>query len=364
MLRAGPTLAPTACVRCSSLTLRSSATGHTQTDHRIGHATGLPQLPDILGEVRDGRFGFASRHRPATNRTRKGVVLSRDPPRGNYAREGSMNALRRDSFLLVTLAAATTTPALSQTVAPAVGPAAIGTPNTASIPDFSGVWAHLSWPDFEPPLVGPGPVTNRARQNGRSNIYQLVGDYTNPILKLHAAEVVKKHGELSMGGVPYPTPSNQCWPGGVPFVLWNIGMQMLQQPDKITILYSKDHEVRHVRMNQSHPTPVTPSWYGDSVGHYEGDTLVIDTVGVKIGPLQWSTCTAHRTAQLYMSWSVIGCSITKMRKRRKSGAKERFGASKVLIRALHATPTTRARGCSSNSLLRMTASSPSPGRRP
>ena len=29
---------------------------------------------------------------------------------------------------------------------------------------------------------------------------------------------------------------------------------------------------------------MTPSWYGDSVGHYEGDTLVIDTVGVKIGP--------------------------------------------------------------------------------
>jgi hypothetical protein len=36
-------------------------------------------------------------------------------------------------------------------------------------------------------------------------------------------------------------------------------------------------------MNQSHPTPATPSWYGDSVGHYEGGTLVIDTVGVKVG---------------------------------------------------------------------------------
>ena len=59
---------------------------------------------------------------------------------------------------------------------------------------------------------------------------------------------------------------------------------MLQQPDKITILYSNDHEVRHVRMNQTHPAHVTPSWYGDSVGRYEGDTLVIDTVGVKIGP--------------------------------------------------------------------------------
>ena len=58
-------------------------------------------------------------------------------------------------------------------------------------------------------------------------------------------------------------------------------MQMLQQPDKITILYCNDHEVRHVRMNEPHPAQVTPSWYGDSVGHYEGDTLVIDTVGVK-----------------------------------------------------------------------------------
>ena len=60
--------------------------------------------------------------------------------------------------------------------------------------------------------------------------------------------------------------------------------RLLQQPDKITILYDYDHQVRHVRMNQSHPAHVTPSWYGDSVGHYEGDTLVIDTVGIKVGP--------------------------------------------------------------------------------
>src|SRR5215472_2464089 len=64
---------------------------------------------------------------------------------------------------------------------------------TPSIPDFSGIWAHLSWPDFEPPLAGPGPVTNRSRRNGVGNSYQLVGDYTNPILKPQAAEVVKKH---------------------------------------------------------------------------------------------------------------------------------------------------------------------------
>jgi hypothetical protein len=58
-------------------------------------------------------------------------------------------------------------------------------------------------------------------------------------------------------------------------------MQMLQQPGEITILYAEDHEVRRVRMNQNHPQHVRPSWYGDSVGPYEGDTLVIDTVGIK-----------------------------------------------------------------------------------
>lgn len=117
-----------------------------------------------------------------------------------------------------------------------------------------------------------------------SNYNQLVGDYTNPILNRRAAEIVKKHGELSLSGVGYPTPSNQCWPGGVPYIFWTFGMQMLQQKDKITILYLHDHEVRQVRMNEAHPARVTPSWYGDSVGRYEDETLVIDTVGVKLGP--------------------------------------------------------------------------------
>jgi len=40
-------------------------------------------------------------------------------------------------------------------------------------------------------------------------------------------------------------------------------MQMLQQPDKVTILYSNDHVVRHVRLNRPHPARVTPSWYRD-----------------------------------------------------------------------------------------------------
>ena len=206
-----------------------------------------------------------------------------------------MNVQRRDFLLLVTLAAATATPAVGQVVAPAIGAA-----NTISIPDFSGMWGNFYGPGFELPPSGPGPVVNKSRTRqvlgdddqplpATANVLvsdpnQLVGDYTNPILKPQAAEIVKKHGEIELSGSPAPNPTNQCWPSGVPYVFWNVGMQMFQQADRITILYSYDHEFRQVRMNQPHPLRVTPSWYGDSVGHYEGDTLVIDTVGVKIGP--------------------------------------------------------------------------------
>jgi hypothetical protein len=195
-----------------------------------------------------------------------------------------MNVRWGDFLLVVTLVAAAATPALGQAATPAGGVASSYAPGAAPIPDFSGIWGHPSL-GFEPPLSGPGPVLNKSRlPTGESDFDKLVGDYTNPILKPEAAQMVKRAGEVALSGMAYPTPSSQCWPGGVPFIFWNIGMQMLQQPDKVTILYSNDHEVRHIRLNQPHPARVTPSWYGDSVGHYEGDTLVIDTVGVKIGP--------------------------------------------------------------------------------
>ena len=54
---------------------------------------------------------------------------------------------------------------------------------------------------------GGQPVADR---NGAGNINQLVGDYTNPILKPEAAEVVKKHGEIMLSGTGYPDPRNQC----------------------------------------------------------------------------------------------------------------------------------------------------------
>ena len=177
-----------------------------------------------------------------------------------------MIAHRRDVLLLVASVVAAATPTLGQTEA--VRAADRVTHGAASIPDFSGIWRHPSLPGFEPPASGAGPVLNKvrrrgARQPGVSDYDQLVGDHTNPILKPHTAEIVRRYGEISLSGRTFGNPANQCWPEPVPFIFKHFGMQMLQQQHQITMIYSEDHEVRHVRMNQPHPAQVTPSWYGD-----------------------------------------------------------------------------------------------------
>jgi hypothetical protein len=214
--------------------------------------------------------------------------------------------LRQRNFLLfmfIALAAAVVTPAPGQTVTSGVGPASGATNGAASIPDFSGTWNHPAFPWFEPPASGPGPVTNKSRWpqqpgdgisgslslpplppgvEGVSDYDQLVGDYSNPILQPWAAEVVKKFGEMSIAGITYGNPSNQCWPMPMPFIYKQFLVQIIQQPDRVLLIYTAPNtDVRRVRLNDRHPEPLNASWYGDSVGHYDGETLVIDTVGVK-----------------------------------------------------------------------------------
>ena len=207
---------------------------------------------------------------------------------------------QRNFFLLIALAAAIATPVLGQTIASGGGPASVTTNGTASIPQFTGAWNHPAFPWFEPPASGPGPVTNKSRWpqrpgddsgtialpplppgvEGVSDYDQLVGDYDNPILQPWAAGVVKKFGEMSKAGITYGNASNQCWPMPMLFVYKQSLVRIFQQPDRVLLIYNNS-DLRHVRLNDRHPESLTPSWYGDSVGHYEGDTLVIDTVGVK-----------------------------------------------------------------------------------
>ncbi len=187
----------------------------------------------------------------------------------------------RTGFLSLLTFMAAIAPGWAQT-APAGAAAANTATNATSLPDFAGLWFHPTSPGFEPPISGAGPILNRSRRaDGKGNFNQLVGDYTSPILKPAAAEIVKQHGEISLAGRGYPTPSDQCWPQPVPFIFWTFRTELLQEPNKVTIIYSTDHQVRQVRLNEPHPARVIPSWYGDSVGHYEGDTLVVDTVGIR-----------------------------------------------------------------------------------
>ncbi len=98
--------------------------------------------------------------------------------------------LQRDCLLALALVGAAATAALGQATAPPVGSAGSGAQSAASIPDLSGVWVHPGL-GFGPQLSGPGPVRNKSRlPSGASNFNLLVGDYTNPILKPAAAEVV------------------------------------------------------------------------------------------------------------------------------------------------------------------------------
>ena len=115
------------------------------------------------------------------------------------------------AFIVTTAAALLSLPAFTQQPSQ----------STVSIPDFSGIWAHPYIPGFEPPASGPGPVLNKSRTRvgpnaDRSAVTQYVGDYTNPILKPQAAEVVKKHGEIELSGGIAPNPQNQCWPEPLP----------------------------------------------------------------------------------------------------------------------------------------------------
>jgi len=156
-------------------------------------------------------------------------------------------------------------------------------PAGASIPDFAGIWMH-PFLGFEPPLAGPGPVRNLERlESGASNFGMLVGDYTSPILKPEAAAILRQHGEVAQTGLSFPDPDNQCFIQPVPYVFWNFEMRMLQEIDAVTIIYTHDLDHRRVRINGRHPDNVAPSYHGDSVGHYEGDTLVVDTIGIKTG---------------------------------------------------------------------------------
>jgi len=160
---------------------------------------------------------------------------------------------------------------------------AMAAERAAPVPALSGQWGRTNF-NLEQPPSGPRFIVNTMRKpdGAIDDDAARVGDFTSPLLKPEAAEILRKNGELSRTGLSIPDPHNQCRPEPPPFTLTiQLEVLLLQKPDEVLLIYVNDHKVRRVRLNAAHPNPLTPTWLGDSVGHYEGDTLVVDTAGIK-----------------------------------------------------------------------------------
>jgi hypothetical protein len=171
--------------------------------------------------------------------------------------------------------------------------AAVAAQQTPSPPDFSSDQA--GWLTFQVEFTaapgGPGPqrtdpahprVSNAdAAATGRQPTF-LIADLRNPNLKSWVVERMRKdNAEVLAGKIAY-TPHSSCMPAGVPaFHLFGFQpIYFVQTPREVVMIFAGDQQVRHVYLDVPHSANPKPSWYGESVGHYEGDTLVVDTIAL------------------------------------------------------------------------------------
>ena len=111
-----------------------------------------------------------------------------------------------------------------------------------------------------------------------------IADLNNPNLKPWVVDALKKANDELLAGKLRWTSRANCMPGGVPqFLLYAGGAEsfyMIQTPKEILMIHQANNETRHIYMNVAHSQHPAPSWYGESVGHFEGDELVVDTIGL------------------------------------------------------------------------------------
>jgi hypothetical protein len=111
-----------------------------------------------------------------------------------------------------------------------------------------------------------------------------IADLSNPNLKPWVkARMQQDIDELLAGKKSAFTPQSSCVPAGVPSFMGYGGpdpLVFLQTPKEVWIAWREDNQTRRIYMDVPHSANPKPSWYGESVGHYEGDTLVVDTIGL------------------------------------------------------------------------------------
>jgi hypothetical protein len=162
----------------------------------------------------------------------------------------------------------------------------------AAPPDFSS--NQVGWvgvggggPGFaavagRPPPVGNDPAHPFVPNNTRAQPTFRIADLSNPNLKPWVKERMRKDNDEVLAGKIAYTARTSCKPAGVPAFMAFGGanpLYFVQTPKQVWLIYSGDQQVRRVYLDVPHSANPKPSWYGESVGHYEGSTLVVDTIG-------------------------------------------------------------------------------------
>ncbi|HEY7806014.1 MAG TPA: hypothetical protein VIC34_02325, partial [Croceibacterium sp.] len=124
-------------------------------------------------------------------------------------------------------------------------------------PDFGGVWS----PDWSQ-LFGPG---------GRAGPTKLTPDAQ---AKLDAYNATKKQGEHQQ------TSAANCLPNGMPQIMRQpYPIEFIYSPGRVTIFIESYSQARRIYLNAQFPKNPENLFNGNSIGHWEGDTLVVDTIG-------------------------------------------------------------------------------------
>jgi hypothetical protein len=106
-------------------------------------------------------------------------------------------------------------------------------------------------------------------------------DGSAPPFSATGAAVFAARMAADKAGNPIPHPEAQCAPWQFPGAENGAPFLVMQTPGLITFIAETNHDARVVRMNVPHPSHIVPTFRGDSVAHWEGDTLVIDTLGYR-----------------------------------------------------------------------------------
>jgi hypothetical protein len=196
--------------------------------------------------------------------------------------------------------------------APAAGQPVKGPAASFSSADFPWVGTSGS---LLPPPSGLGPVTYdkanpvmRSAPNNRGDVVEAplaLADLSNPNLKPGVVDHLRKANEEMLAGKKLRYSSRaSCKPAGVPEFLVYAGafqpIHFIQAHDKIVLINQGDVQVRHIYLNVPHSRNPKPSWYGESVGRYEGDELVVDTIGFNDKTFVDDTYNLPHTSQLHV----------------------------------------------------------------